>query len=123
MFSVETDPARRLIGGFSMGAGLAIQQALTAKTYQPSGFITVGTYLPDMEILCPLLEESRIKPRGYLVVGDLDDPCFEISQRIARLFQESKQPCLLEVHAGLVHDYPVDFAQSLSRALEFIHGA
>ncbi len=117
--SAETDPARRFIGGFSMGAGLAIRQALVGESYQPSGFITVGTYLPDVEILRPLLEGSRNKPRGYMVVGDLDDPCFEISRTLASLFEAYELPCYLEVHEGLVHDYPVDFADTLAHAFDF----
>lgn len=121
VLSAETDATRRLIGGFSMGAGLAIRQALAGGSYQPSGFITVGTYLPDIEILRPLLEGSRSKPRGYLVAGDLDDPCFEISRTLASLFEAYDLPCYLEVHEGLVHDYPVDFAETLARAFDFMN--
>ena len=107
-----------------MGAGFALQQSLLDNELRTEGFVGVGTYLPEIDILEPLLE--KLTPdtlRCYLVVGDLDDPCFELSKQVVSWLESRNQPCFLEVHAGLVHDYPADFNESLKRALEFIHNA
>lgn len=120
----HADADYTILGGFSMGAGFALQQSLAVDDLRAEGFIGVGTFLPDIDILQPLLMDIRPDTlRCFLVVGGLDDPCFEVSQQVAHLLEARDQPCILEVHPGLVHDFPVDFAQSLSRALAFIRGA
>lgn len=135
------DPARTVIGGFSMGGGLAAWMALTREV-EVRGFISVGPYLTDVEELRRALQAlpaGAARPddagprggagsqggkapqvRGYIVVGDADAHCYEVSKGIVAMMKEYGMACELEVHPGMGHFFPPDFEQSLRRALDFI---
>jgi dienelactone hydrolase len=116
----EVDPARVVVGGFSMGGGLAAWLAASG-TIDVQGFIAVGPYLEDAGQLRPLIEARRDrKLRGYIVVGDQDDPCYQISKEITALLRSHEIACELEVHPGLGHAFPPAFESSLAKALDFI---
>ncbi len=114
------DPARLVIGGFSMGGGLAVWLAVSGAI-EARGFIAVGPYLEDVGLLRPLLKaRPDRKLRGYIVVGDQDDPCYRISQEIAALLQAHDIACELEVYPNLGHVFPPSFEESLAKGLDFI---
>ncbi|MEJ2011172.1 MAG: hypothetical protein P8X64_02985 [Anaerolineales bacterium] len=118
------DTARSIIGGFSMGAGLALLHALQGAKPSLTHFVLVGPYLPDPDTLDPLLTNRHQEDvRGYIVVGDRDDPCCAIAQTIHEKFIASGYTVGLEVRHGLVHDYPLDFDAVLDRALDFLFAA
>lgn len=120
----QPDTARSVIGGFSMGAGLALLRALEGAKPSLTHFVLVGPYLPDPDMLDPLLKHRHQEDvRGYIVVGDRDDPCCAIAQAIHEKFIASGYPVELEVRHGLVHDFPLDFGAVLDRALDFLFAA
>jgi predicted esterase len=114
------DMPRSVIGGFSMGAGLALLIALQGGNSSPAHFVLVGPYLPDLEALDPLLGARHVHElRGYIVVGDRDDPCCSIAKTIHEKLVASGYAVEIEVRRGLVHDIPLDFEAVLERALNF----
>jgi predicted esterase len=116
------DSARVVVGGFSMGGGLAIELGLS-NIFANRGFVAVGPYLPDVATLRPLIESGQARGRrGYIIVGDQDESYYQASQEVAALLKEHAIPCELEVHAGLGHVFPPEFPQSLARALSFVLG-
>ena len=116
----EVDPARVVVGGFSMGGGLAAWLAVSGAI-EARRFIAVGPYLEDVGQLRPLIEaRPDRKLRGYIVVGDQDDPCYQIAQEIATLLQSYEISCQLEVHPNLGHVFPPGFEDSLAKGLDFI---
>jgi predicted esterase len=120
--NAEFDPDRVVVGGFSMGGGLAIELGLGAG-FASRGFVAVGPYLPDVAALGQLIDSGPARGRrGYIVVGDQDDPCYQVSLDVAALLKEHGISCELEVHPGLGHVFPPEFPQSLERALCFVLG-
>jgi predicted esterase len=117
------DPDRVVVAGFSRGGELAIWLALSG-TIEARGFIAVGPggpYMREPDKWGPLIEESQGRGlRGYLVVGEQDISCYEGARALAALLKARDAPCELEVHPNLGHDFPPEFEQSLTRALEFI---
>jgi len=119
---LNADPARMFIGGFSMGGGLAVWMALTGEV-DVQGFISVGPYLADIgELRRTLAERKPPRLRGYIVIGDADNHCYEVSQGIATLMKEHGLECEVEVHPGMGHVYPENFDESLRKATRFILG-
>ena len=118
------DPDRSVIGGFSMGAGLALLIALQDSATLFRNFILVGPYLPDPDSLDTLIESRRSKGlRGIIVVGDLDEPCLTIAKRIHGKMDLPGYAVNLEVKPGLAHDFPLDFHAVVGRALELFASA
>jgi len=117
------DSERVVVAGFSLGGELAIWLAMSG-TIEARGFIAVGPggpYMREPDKWVPLIEASQGRGlRGYLVVGKKDVFCYEGTQALAGLLKSRDVPCELEVHPNLGHDFPPEFQQSLTRALEFI---
>ncbi|MFB0536792.1 MAG: alpha/beta hydrolase [Anaerolineae bacterium] len=117
------DPDRVVVAGFSLGGELAIWLALSG-TIEARGFISVGPagpYMREPDKWISLIEASQGRGlRGYVVVGEQDVFSCEGTQALATLLKSRDIPCELEVHPNLGHDFPPEFQQSLSRALEFI---
>lgn len=111
---------RTVIGGFSRGGGTAIWLAL-AEDLGATGFIAVGPSLTNMaELRAQMANRPPQGVRGYIIVGDLDPQCLEISQAVAALMQEHALPCELVVRPGLRHAFPSDFDSVLRSALRFV---
>ena len=117
------DPDRVAVAGFSRGGELAIWLALSG-TIEARGFIAVGPggpYMREPDKWVPLIEVSQGRGlRGYMVVGEQDIFFYEGTQALAAMLRSRDIPCELEVHPNLGHDFPPEFQQSLTRALEFI---
>ena len=117
------DPDRVVVAGFSAGGELAIWLAMSG-TIEARRFIAVGPggpYMREPDKWVPLIEVSQGRGlRGYMVVGEQDIFCYEGTQALAAMLRSRDIPCELEVHPHLGHDFPPDFQQSLTRALEFI---
>jgi len=113
-----------VIGGFSMGAGLAIWLALKSADLSARGFLVLGPYLPDVAALEPFLEAARQRGlRGYIVVGEQDVQCYEVAKQVHKLLNGEGIPCELELRTDIQHNYPNDFADALARGLAFIQSA
>ena len=113
-----------ILGGFSMGAGLAIWSAMQCADLSARGFLVLGPYLPDVTALEPFLEAAQQRGlRGYIVVGEGDVQCYEVAQQVHKLLNDSGIPCELELRTDIQHNYPEDFADALERGLAFIQKA
>jgi hypothetical protein len=114
------DPERGVVGGFSMGGGLAAWLALSGAV-RVRGFILVGAYVPDMgQLVASIDTDAAHQLRAYLVVGEDDDECYAISPALAEHLRAHGIPCELEVHPKLGHEFPPEFEKSLTRGLEYI---
>jgi predicted esterase len=114
------DRERVVLGGFSMGGGLALWLALTGAI-KARGFILVGPWVPDLDQLVPLMETNEARgSRGTILVGENDESCLEVSLTLAEQLKAHGVPCHLEVYPDLAHEYPPDFEVVLARTLEHI---
>jgi predicted esterase len=115
------DPERILVGGFSAGGGLAIQLAVSGAL-KARGFIVVGPYLRNLDVLTPFLPEARAKAvKGYIIMGQKEPvEGQELMQQTAGFLQEHGIVCELEPHPDLAHAFPPDFGASLDRALALL---
>jgi predicted esterase len=106
--------------GFSMGGGLAAWLALTGAL-PVRGFILVGAFVPDMDRMVSAMDQAAgLGLRGYLIVGQEDEVCYQMSPTLVGHLRAAGIPCELEVHPGMGHWVPPDFEKSLARAFEFI---
>jgi predicted esterase len=117
------DPGQVVVAGFSRGGELAIWLALSG-TIEARGFIAVGPggpYMNEPDKWVPLIEASQARRlRGYMTIGEQDVFCYKGTQALTALLKSRDVPCELEVHPNLGHDFPPEFQQSLTRALEFV---
>lgn len=117
------DPRRRVIGGFSMGGGLAAWLALKGEV-EVEGFVLLGAFLMDVRAIRPLVAARRERPiPGYILIGDRDESCLPVARELRSAMAGFGLPVEMEVLPGLDHDFPPDFACALERALEFIESA
>jgi len=115
------DPGRVVMGGFSMGGGLAIQMAVTGAI-EARGFVVFGPYLPDLEPLRPHLDAAAARGlRGYIVMGLQEAPeGQELIRGILTFLNAHGIPCELEERPEIGHSFPADLDQVLDRALAFL---
>ena len=115
------DPDHTVLGGFSMGGGLAIQMAVMGAI-KARGFIVVGPYLRDLEPLKPYLDTAAANGlRGYIVMGLQEPPeGQEIMRKIETFLNAHGIPCALEERPEIAHAFPADFDVSLDKALAFL---
>lgn len=113
------DPQRIVVSGFSMGGGLATWLGLNGAI-KTRGFVALGPYLPDVDALLPFLDPAKSAGvRGYIVVGEEDKVCLDISHKVHDLLNAHSIPCELELRPGLGHAYPDDYTKSLKQGLAF----
>jgi predicted esterase len=120
----DFDESRVVLAGISAGGHGAVELTLT-NAIPARGFIALAAncqrFPPNRERLIPLIDASRERGvRAYVIVGDQDAMCYEKTVALAELLKERDLPCELEIHAGLGHEFPPNFEQSLQRGLSFI---
>ena len=121
------DPGRVLVAGFSMGGETALRAALLG-TIPARGFILLGPGGPTIDTpdaWLPLIADAAERSlRGYVLRGEQDA---SIPQDAIRTLVDSLNahgiPCALEVIPTIRHEYPLDFAPYLARALAFVEQA
>lgn len=118
----EIDPERVILGGFSMGGGMAVWTALT-QAIRARGFVVLAPYLTNEELEklpAILAQQQPTGLRGYIIVGQEDSIYLNVSRRIAELMNERQLSCELQLLPGLIHTYPADFLERVARGLKFI---
>ncbi len=111
------DPLRVVTAGFSQGGGMAVYSAMSGAL-PTRGFIGVGTYFADPNLLAPLAHRSS-SLRGYFVVGG-KDPSLDNTRKIQKVLEQNGVQYLDEFFSDLGHAYPPDFEGSFDRAVDFI---
>ena len=116
--SPETGPT--VIGGFSKGGEMSIWLAL--KEILPlAGFVAVnpgGPYIAEVDKFLPLIEacKSLKEMHGWLIVGEKDLNLNNIKS-LHEMLTSHGMDCQLIISPDIAHDFPEDFAQILSNAL------
>jgi len=116
------DFERVVLSGFSMGGGQAIWMALH-QLIKTSGFVVLGPWLreAELEALSALLEiQIPSGLRGYILVGEEDHICLDVSCKVVNIMHAHNLPCELEVIPALDHSYPKDFVDRVISGLTFI---
>jgi len=120
--SYTIDPDHVVLGGYSMGGGLAVWMALQ-QVIKTRGFISLGpAMMPgELEALPALLERQRpVGLRGYFIVGDEDAMCLQASREIISIMQASDLISELKIVPHMDHGYPPDFIELVREGLAFI---
>jgi len=116
------DPDRIVLGGYSMGGGLAVWMALR-QVIAVRGFISLGpAMMPgELEALPALLEQhSPAGLRGYFIVGDEDAMCLQAARSILEIMQSYGLAGELRVVPHMDHGYPPDFLALVRDGLAYI---
>ncbi len=114
------DPARTVLGGFSMGAAVAVHLALTG-VIPTRGFVALAPYIAAYEDWDALIAATGQELRGYIIV-DAEDHSYADIQAFVEKLRARGLACELEVCTGSGHTYPPAFDESLRRGLEFVLG-
>jgi predicted esterase len=120
--SYAIDPARVVLGGYSMGGGLAVWMALQ-QMIKTCGFISLGpAMMPgELEALPALLERQRpVGLRGYFIVGDEDAQCLQVSRELISIMRTYDLACELSIVPHMDHTYPPNFVDLVREGLAFI---
>lgn len=114
---------RVVLGGFSMGGGQAIWTALH-QSIKTSGFVVIGPYLheTELEALSALLGTQKPAGlRGYILVGEQDRVCLDVSRKVVEIMRMHNLSCELDILPGVDHHrYPEDFTVHVLTGLAFI---
>ncbi len=122
MRAYTIDPERVVLGGYSMGAGLAVWMAFH-QSIKARGFVAFAPYLyaEELEALPAILETQKPGAlRGSILVGEKDTHCLEVSRKIVEIMRAHDLPCELEIHPNTDHMYPPNFEEFLRKGLAFI---
>ncbi len=118
------DTGRVVLGGFSMGAEVALWMALNS-ILPVRGFILLGPggpFFDDPSQWSPLIQDAvESGLRGYVIFSEDDNtiPHDGIRETVEML-NEGGIPTQLEVRTSLGHEYPTDIDEVLQSALAFI---
>jgi predicted esterase len=118
------DTTKLVVGGFSMGAEMALTMALNGD-FPAKGFVLLGPGGPRMNDLKewqPLLDRSRTKGlRGVIWIGAADETIPRDNvHKLANMLNAAGIPTHLETFPKLGHAYPPDFEQLAAQAIDFI---
>ena len=116
---VSLDATRSVLGGFSMGARMAIELGLSGR-FLTKRILAFGTWLPDFDTLGVLLQRSIVQEsRVYVVVGRHDASGYEGSMRLVDQLTMLGGSAQIEIHDG-GHEEPRDMPATLLRALAYL---
>ena len=111
-----------VVGGFSMGADVALAIALSGAL-PARRFLLVGPGGPNFhepENMLPLITEANGRDIKGLILMSEDDPHIEPDKirKIGELLHEGGNSCELVTYRGLSHEYPPDFNERLVAFLQ-----
>ena len=107
-----------LVGGFSQGATLSIDLALT-QALPLRGFIALCPQNPDSLKPELLKNVQEMDLRGVILTGE-NDPSLPNQQEMVRDFEQAHLPHRFEITPGMGHWFPENLSQQLNRALQFL---
>ncbi|MCP5097183.1 MAG: hypothetical protein GY943_16675 [Chloroflexi bacterium] len=117
----DIDWQNTLVGGFSMGANVALWLALSG-TVAAQRFMLVGPggpHFDDPSKWQPLIEQAKGRDLQGMILFSHDDPHIEPKkiEETAVLLNNAGFNCELVPYTGLLHEYPPDFADRLLNVL------
>jgi predicted esterase len=119
------DRKRIVLGGFSRGAEMAIDLAVTGAV-PVRGFVAVcpgGPLTLEPERWEPIIAEGEGRGlRGTVIMGGQDRRLAPGTERLVELLRGVGIPCKFEIHPDMGHDYPADFDARLGDHLAFALG-
>ena len=119
----QIDSGKVVIGGFSKGGEMAVWLTLM-NIFPAAGFISVnpgGPFIDDLNKWLPLLENCKrlSEMRGYFVAGE-NDPNLENIKALQKLLDSRGMTCELIIAPAIAHEFPEDFSQTLTQALQYL---
>jgi predicted esterase len=116
---LSLDVNRLVLGGFSMGARLALEFGLSGR-FPTKNIVAIATWLPDFEALAALLEPSAIRDaRVHVVVGRHDATGYDGSVKLVEHLRTFGASAVVDIHDG-GHEEPRDMPATLRQALAFL---
>ncbi len=113
------DPARVIIGGFSGGAVMSVEIAMT-NVLPVKGFIGLCPELRPESCTQENVERvARRGVKGVFMEGELEMPVAD-EQAMLDVFQAVGLPCQFYVNQGIGHAFPRDFSEKLGQAIAFV---
>lgn len=118
---------RVILGGFSMGAEVALAMALKGDI-QAGGFLLLapgGPFMDDLSLWDPFFEtfeqDENRQLRGYILTGDIDDAISQANVRtLVKRLNNAGIPTQHDTFANIAHEYPANFPETLELALAYI---
>lgn len=116
--------AQTVIGGFSRGAEMAVQMAVTGAV-PARGFVAVcpgGPLSEEPDQWEPIIAQGHGRDlRGLVIMGEMDRFTAG-TERMVELLKDAGVRVKFERHAELGHDYPAGFAERLPQILAGLVG-
>ena len=108
-----------ILGGFSAGARIILE--LIEENYiKPKGLILLAPWIPNIKEKSNLFNNLKEnKTKVYLLVGDKDKDCFELSKQFINLLEQNKISFKSKIIKDLDHEYPNDFENELKNAVDY----
>ena len=119
-FKEKFNTKQDIIAGASQGGKIAIELSLNGNILGTKGFIAVIPAIQDVASFESLIVGNRNKIKGCIITGD-EDPFYNKTVELVKLFEENEFQCKLIVVEGLGHFFPTNFTDLLKEAIEFIH--
>jgi len=111
------DPKKVVVTGFSQGAMLTFDVALThPKLF--AGAIPISGFYDSRVAAVPDKAGTKL-PRFAILNGELD-PEAEQNRATARLFEKIGSPVMVNIYKGVGHAFPPKIDQDLGAALKFV---
>lgn len=120
------NPDQIIVGGFSMGAEMALAMALSGKI-NAYGFMLLGPggpFMDDLDKWQELIDKAKGKRlSGVIWMGEADEAVpHDNIRKLAEMLHTGGFPTDLQTIPNLEHEYPADFDARLKKAIEFING-
>ena len=116
------DPARVVLAGFSMGAGLAAWLALSGAI-RVRGLILIAPFLASIDEAAQLLEKhSPQELRAFIVSNERDKYCYGIAQQLSTLLPQHGILFKSDVYSDAEHSFPTLFEAKLPLVLDWLTG-
>ena len=108
-----------ILGGFSAGARI-ILELIEENNIKPKGLILMAPWIPDIKEktnVINILKENKTKV--YLLVGDKDKDCFDLSKQLINILDKNQISYKSKIIKDLDHEYPSNFTNELKNAVDY----